>query len=202
MSPERLVIFDLDGVLFESRDMHFDALNAALWHYGYELISREDHLARFNGLPTRTKLDMLGIRGLRADEVQGEKQAATLGWVWRNVRRDEVLVTLFFDLRARGWKIAVASNAVTMTVMRALSLLGLWELCDFVTAGDRVAKPKPDPEMYLRCMAECGAEPATTIIVEDSPLGREGALASGARVVMVAGPSEVDAAVRSAVEEA
>lgn len=193
----RLFIFDLDGVLFESRDMHFDTLNGALAWAGFDPISREEHLARFNGLPTRVKLDMLGIAGQDAEEVSREKQKRTLGWVMKHVQRDETLVKLFMELRENGWKIAVASNAITLTVTRALQLLGLWPLCDFVAAGDRFT-PKPSPNIYLACMRECEAESSTTWIIEDSPVGIDAALASGANVIRVNGPSDVDAAVRQA----
>jgi len=198
----KLFIFDLDGVLFESRDMHYETLNGALAHYGHPTISHDDHVERFNGLPTRVKLMLLGIEGEDAKRVQAEKQGRTLRWVWANVRRNDELVSLFTDLRAAGWHVAVASNAITVTVVRALHLLGLWELCDFVTAGDRVKKPKPDPDMYRQCMNACHATPQTTWIVEDSPVGREGARASGANVVMVSGPSDVATAVRHVMETA
>ena len=194
----RLAIFDLDGVLFESRNMHYETLNKALGHYGYPPISPEDHVARFNGLPTRTKLEMLGIRW--EDDgalVYREKQACTLGWVFQNVKQDDDLIKLFKWLREERWQIAVASNAITVTVIRALQLLGLWELCDFVTAADRVERPKPHPEMYVRCMDACGSDPAHTFIVEDSPVGREGAARTGALVVAVSGPEQVVDAVRS-----
>jgi HAD superfamily hydrolase (TIGR01509 family) len=196
----RLIVFDLDGVLFESRDMHFETLNSALTYYGFAPIQYDEHIGRFNGLPTRVKLDMLGIKGEDAALVAHEKQAHTLGWVYKNVKRDNAMVTLFKDLNAAGWKIAVASNAITVTVIRALQLLGLWELCYFVTAGDRVAKPKPDPEIYLECMRRCDATPETTWIIEDSPVGREAARLSGANVVAVVGPSEVNEAVRTIME--
>ena len=52
------VVFDMDGVLIEARDWHYEALNRALGHFGWN-ISRADHLSTFNGLPTRDKLDML-----------------------------------------------------------------------------------------------------------------------------------------------
>lgn len=198
----RLIIFDLDGVLFESRDMHFDTLNAALAWAGYSPISHEEHLARFNGLPTKTKLEMLGITGQDAEEIQREKQTRTLGWVHRNVKRNETFVVLFSELRAHGWKVAVASNAITITVVRALQLLGLWELCDLVRAGDRVQRPKPDPEIYIYCMRTLDASPSRTWIIEDSPVGIEAAKRSGAQVVRVLGPHEVNEAVRTIMEVA
>ena len=198
----RLMIFDLDGVLLETRQMHYETLNNALAYYGYSPISFTEHTARFNGRSTHTKLDMLGIVGAEAEEIKREKQRRTLAWVMNNVHRDESLVTLFTDLRAHGWQVAVASNAITVTVVRTLQLLGLWKLCNFIVAGDQITFPKPDPAIYRHCMEACGADPSTTWIVEDSPLGREGALRSGAHVVAVDNPTQVDVAVRRVMENA
>src|SRR6266568_3529031 len=54
----KAVVFDMDGVLIEAKDWHYDALNRALRLFGYE-ISRYDHITTFDGLPTRKKLQML-----------------------------------------------------------------------------------------------------------------------------------------------
>src|SRR3990172_911957 len=58
------VIFDMDGVLIEAKDWHYEALNRALALFGME-ISRYDHLVTYDGLPTKKKLEMLSLeRGL------------------------------------------------------------------------------------------------------------------------------------------
>ena len=54
----KAVIFDMDGVLIDAREWHYEALNRALRLFGME-ISRTDHLTTFDGLPTRRKLEML-----------------------------------------------------------------------------------------------------------------------------------------------
>lgn len=54
----KAVIFDMDGVLIDARDWHFNALNQALEPFGLE-ISRFEHENRFDGLSTKTKLNML-----------------------------------------------------------------------------------------------------------------------------------------------
>ncbi|WP_244574490.1 HAD hydrolase-like protein [Cohaesibacter sp. ES.047] len=54
----KAIIFDMDGVLIEAKDWHYEALNRALLLFGYE-ISRFDHLTTYDGLPTRKKLEML-----------------------------------------------------------------------------------------------------------------------------------------------
>ena len=55
------ILFDLDGVLVDACDWHYESLNSALISSGYNPISREDHIEKFNGLPTKVKLSMLGI---------------------------------------------------------------------------------------------------------------------------------------------
>lgn len=196
----RLFIFDLDGVLFESRDMHFRALNEALVEHGYDPITYGDHVAKYNGLPTREKLVRLGLTVDEIERVNNNKQAFTLRWVCRNVTRDEKLVRLFTDLDDADWKVAVASNAKRLTVVKALQLLGVWSLCDHVASADDVENPKPDPEIYNRCMMLCGSDPLNTWIVEDSPVGVAGARASRAHVVEVAGPQQVEDVVRQIME--
>ena len=52
----KLIIFDLDGVLVEAKNIHFDALNKALGEYA---ISWNEHLSTYDGLKTYQKLDML-----------------------------------------------------------------------------------------------------------------------------------------------
>ena len=57
----RAIIFDMDGVLIEAKDWHYEALNRALRLFGLE-ISRYEHLSVFDGLPTRDKLEMLSVK--------------------------------------------------------------------------------------------------------------------------------------------
>ena len=56
----RAIVFDMDGVLIEAKDWHYEALNKALRLFGYE-ISRYDHLVTYDGLPTSKKLEMLSL---------------------------------------------------------------------------------------------------------------------------------------------
>lgn len=58
MSEIKAIIFDMDGVLIDAKEWHYEALNEALGLFGYE-ISRYDHLVTYDGLPTAKKLEML-----------------------------------------------------------------------------------------------------------------------------------------------
>ena len=56
----KLIIFDLDGVLVDARELHYEAMNRALAEIDEEyIIGRDEHLSSYDGLPTRKKLEML-----------------------------------------------------------------------------------------------------------------------------------------------
>ena len=78
----KLVIFDLDGVIIDSRELHFIALNKALYKIGEQfVITKEEHLSIYDGLNTTRKLQMLSeSKGLPTDkfnQVWQDKQKAT-----------------------------------------------------------------------------------------------------------------------------
>lgn len=195
----KLVVFDLDGVLLETRNMHYEALNAALKYVGDEfVISPEDHLKKFNGLPTATKLEMLtkerGLDQKFYNQIKLDKQNHTIEWILENVKEDERLSHIFQCLSASGVHVCVASNSVRYTVKLALKKLNLinWvnDSQNFYLSNEDVRYPKPNPQIYLMCMAKCGIGPHETLIIEDSPVGLMAAKLSGANVLKVNSPEE------------
>ena len=185
----RLVIFDLDGVLIDSRELHYDALNDALRKVGEQyVISREEHLSVFDGLNTTKKLELLSERkGLPREyynQVWQDKQKATFHLIPdapKNVSAQYIMQ----QLKMRGWKIAVASNSIRETVRISLSAMNVLHMVDYIVSNEDVFFPKPFPEMYWKCMTAMKALPKDTIIVEDSHIGREGATNSGAHLYPV-----------------
>ena len=87
MNKIKAVVFDMDGVLIEAKDWHYEALNKALRLFGYE-ISRYDHLVTYDGLPTAKKLEMLSMeKGLPTGLhkfINAMKQSYTVDWVHIN----------------------------------------------------------------------------------------------------------------------
>lgn len=187
--PNRLVIFDLDGVLVDSRDIHFHALNYALAQFGDRYtISKNDHVKIFDGLNTRSKLDLLSQdRGLPRslhDEIWKVKQQKTL-LLLEDVQPDQELVGFFELLRGSEIHVAVASNSVRATVQLLLEKLNLKDLVDFFVGNEDVVLPKPFPEAYWKCMVEFDSLPSHTVIFEDSHVGRKGASESGGYLIPV-----------------
>jgi HAD superfamily hydrolase (TIGR01509 family) len=191
----KLIIFDLDGVLVDSRDMHYKAFNSALQEVAPEyIISKEEHLSTFDGLSTTKKLGILQGRGLPVEFntiIWEKKQHYTWKIIDEEYTYDERLRDILRTLREQGYKIYVASNSVYKTVSTILLRKGLTEFVDFFISNEDVVNPKPSPEMYFNCMARANVSCKETIIVEDSHIGRQAALASGANLVEVENPSDV-----------
>ncbi len=185
----KLVIFDLDGVLIDSRDMHYDALNTALENVGSEyVINREEHLSLYDGLPTSRKLSMLtekkGLPVEKHQQIWEDKQKATLE-IFSELEHDYELMHYFQQLKQRGYQVAVASNSIRNTVKLVLLKLGILEFIDYYVSNEDVTRNKPFPEMYWKCMIACNAIPKDTVIFEDSHIGRQGALDSGANLIAI-----------------
>ena len=186
MKSNFLVIFDLDGVLIESREVHYDSLNIALSRVDVKyVISQEEHLSKYDGLGTTTKLKILteekGLPESKHQQIWEDKQQATLK-ILSNFPKNYVAIDIMQTLKEKGWRIAVASNAIRDTVITALDAIGVLKYVSYIMSNEDVRNHKPHPEMYWQCMVSLDASPANTIIIEDSHIGREGALSSGANL--------------------
>jgi HAD superfamily hydrolase (TIGR01509 family) len=184
-----LIVFDLDGVLVDSKEIHFNALNLALGEFGDNLIitrSEQDHI--FEGLTTKSKLDILTkIKGLPSDlheDIWQLKQEYTAK-LFESTSSDPGLISLFKMIKSSGIKIAVASNSIRQTLDTCLKALGIANYVDYSLSNEDVEFPKPDPQMYNRCMDYLMVGPEATAIFEDSDIGLRAATATGARVEKV-----------------
>jgi HAD superfamily hydrolase (TIGR01509 family) len=185
----KLVIFDLDGVLIESRELHYEALNDALRRIGNDfVITREEHLSLYDGLNTTKKLEMLsekkGLDRKYFNQIWQDKQTATFNLI-RQFPKNNKLRQIFAKLSSNGIKIAIASNSIRETVKLALLSIGVMEYVDYYVSNEDVKRTKPYPEMYWQCMTALDVLPKNTVIIEDSHIGRQGALDSGAHLVPV-----------------
>lgn len=187
----RLILFDLDGVLVSAKDIHYEALNRALGEYA---ITREEHHGRYDGLTTRTKLEMLTAnKGLPIDQhesVWKHKQEITLQ-MFSSMVRDERLCEVFSSLKQAGYLLGCCTNSIRRTALTALAKIGVIEYCDIILSNEDVKNPKPHPEIYWKAMSMMGCLPDETLIVEDNPHGLLSATRSRAQVWRVASPADV-----------
>ena len=188
----KFVIFDLDGVLVEAKEIHYEALNEALGEK--YIITWDEHLSRYDGLKTSQKLEMLtkdkGLPVELYDKVWMNKQKLTIEKL-RSLSQSEQLIECMSSLTNDGYKIAVCSNSIRKTVLTVLSKLGIIEYVDLIISNEDVKNSKPHPEMYWKAISVMSFLPEQTLIVEDSPYGLLAASRSKSHVLRVKSPTEV-----------
>ena len=185
----KLVIFDLDGVLVDARELHYNALNKALGSIDEKyIIQRDEHLSTYDGLSTTKKLGMLsknkGLPTELHDSVWKLKQQTTIKII-DGFSVDERIQSILRSLKSKGYKIACATNSIRETAKLQLIRKGFFEYIDFMYSNQDVKNPKPNTEMYLKCMIKSEVNPNETVIVEDSHIGRKAVLNSGAHLCAV-----------------
>lgn len=194
MMPIRAVIFDMDGVLIDAKEWHYDALNRALALIGHG-ISRFEHVSSYDGLPTRKKLEMLSLeRGLPYalhDFIKEMKQRYTMDIVTTRCRPVFHHELALSTLKAAGYRIGVASNSVRESVEIMMERANLRAYLDIVLSNEDVEQGKPNPEMYHLAMARLNVDARETLVVEDNEHGIAAALAAGAHLLAVESPADV-----------
>lgn len=185
----KAVLFDMDGVLIDAKDWHYEALNKALKLFGME-ISRYDHLTTFDGLPTKVKLQMLSKRYYLPEElhpfINDVKQSYTAELVYQRCHPMFHHEYALSKLKQEGYKIAVCSNSIRKTIELMMDRAGLSQYLDLIVSNEDVTKAKPDPEMYQTAIKKFGLKPEECVVVEDNPNGIQAGKASGATVLEVA----------------
>lgn len=184
----KAVIFDMDGVLIEAKDWHYEALNKALGLFGYE-ITRQEHLTTYDGLPTKTKLKKLSEeKGLPVSLhgfINEMKQQYTVAMIFQYCRPRFNHEYALSKLKSEGYKLAVGSNSIRMTIDLMMEKSALAKYFDFTLSNQDVTKPKPDPEIYNTAIQRLELKPEECLIIEDNFNGIKAAKASGANLLQV-----------------
>jgi HAD superfamily hydrolase (TIGR01509 family) len=188
----KLIIFDLDGVLIDAKNIHYEALNQAL---GDEYaISWSEHLSIYDGLKTNQKLQMLtqhkNLPIELHEKIWEKKQQLTLVKL-KEIEPSTLLLDCFSQLVQQGYKIGVCSNSIRKTVLTVLGKLGLIEFVDLILSNEDVLNSKPHPEMYWTAISKMSVLPEETLIVEDSPYGLLAASRAKAHILRVKNAGEV-----------
>lgn len=183
MSQIKAVIFDLDGVLVHTDELHLAAWNALAEQLN---IAFDDSVySRMRGVSRMESLDILLERGTdsytqaQKDEMAAKKNAAYRDLIATMHPQDitsDVRDTLTALLR-QGLLLAVGSSS-----KNALEILQRTELTHFFQAvadGNSVTRAKPHPDVFLKAAELLGVAPAETLVVEDAVAGIEAAHSGG-----------------------
>ena len=191
----RGVLWDLDGTLVDSTELHWIAWRDAMAVEGVP-ITREMFEATFGW-----KNDPILRRWLGDDA--GEARKARLAdekeRAYRAALKAEGLKPLpgarewVERLHAGGWKQAIASSAPLANIQAVLAVLDLGLDFEAIVSAEDVTTGKPDPEVFLLAARKLGVDPSRAIVVEDAAAGVEGARRAGMKCIGVSTSSVLPA---------
>lgn len=173
----KLIITDLDGTLFDTKDVNYYAYKEAIKEYGYDL--DYSHYCEFcNG---RHYTDFLPQITTTDEKILSEMHKKKKNFYKKYLDRaipNQHLINIIKVLKPK-YKIALVTTASKENCMQILEQFELLDMFDLILTQDDIAKTKPDPEGFLKAMDLFDAEPEETIIFEDSDVGLEAAEKSG-----------------------
>ena len=185
----KLILFDLDGVITDTKEIHYRTLNNSILEVGEEYVITElEHVTKYDGLKTLHKLNLLTEeKNLPPDkhkQIYDKKQKLTL-LEFAKITPDDDIVNIFENLRERGYLIGCCTNCIRRTALVALAKTGVIEYLDVIITNDDIKNSKPHPEIYWKAMSMMSCLPDETLIIEDSPQGLMAAHRSKAMVLRV-----------------
>jgi HAD superfamily hydrolase (TIGR01509 family) len=189
----KAILYDLDGVLVDATEWHYESLNEALQEIAGFIIKRDEHISTFNGIPTLQKLEILKNQGRLSkdlfDQVWQKKQEKTFEVIETTASIDPNKIRL--HQQTVNIKKACVTNSIRKSALLMLDKTGQLPFMEFVVSNEDVSLPKPSPEGYILAIQRLELEPHECMIVEDSPKGFEAAHQTKANVYEVSGYNEV-----------
>jgi beta-phosphoglucomutase len=193
--PPGGVLWDLDGTLVDSADLHWRSWRDTLAGERLE-ITYEQFLDSFGQKNDGILRRWLGPAATpeRIGRIDRQKESA-----YRQLVQEHGLTPLpgasdwIRRLHARGWKQAIASSAPRENVAVMLQALGVHRELDAITAAEDVTAGKPDPQVFMKAAERLGVPPGRCVVVEDAPAGIEAARRAGMRSIGVNHDASLDA---------
>lgn len=186
----KAIIFDLDGVLVNTRTIHYETFRTA-----YEMncpghaLTWKEHLEKYDGLSTVQKLARMVQEQRISQEISQkifhDKQEITFKAIVDQVKVRPYLIELLQILKEKGYTLACCTNSIRKTLDLTLQSLNIQSFFSYTFSNNDVENQKPHPEIYLKCLKMLGVQPEEALICEDSPHGRKSAYASGAHVLQI-----------------
>ncbi len=181
------VIFDMDGVLIDSYEAHFEAWRRMLRNHGLD-ITEEQFAATFG----QTNADIFtglfpSLEKERYPALGEEKEAVFRQVIARRFPEKAGASDLVRALHAAGARLAIGSSGPPENVRAVLTRLPAGRLFEATTDGSEIRHGKPHPEVFLKAAAKISLPPERCVVVEDAPVGVEAGKAAGCAVVAVTG---------------
>lgn len=183
----KLIMVDLDGTLFDTKDVNFSAYQEAVSLFGYSI--EYDYFCKYcNGkhyldfLPLITTDDKIIL-----SQIHKRKKEAYSKYLHKAIKNEQLLDIL--QISKTKYKIALVTTASKKNTYELLDFFNIASMFDLILTHDDIEKTKPDPEGFFKAMQYFNAKPSECLIFEDSDVGVKAASETGASVFVVKGYS-------------
>ncbi|MFC5408438.1 beta-phosphoglucomutase [Larkinella bovis] len=191
--PIKALLFDLDGVIVDTAIFHYQAWRRMANSLGFDI--SEEFNEQLKGISRTESLDLILAQGglTLSDEQKADLAARKNGWYLELVSQmtpADILpgVTDFFG-QVKAARLKTALGSVSKNARLILERIGMLDDFDAIIDGTKIARGKPDPEVFLKGAAELGVQPAESVVFEDAVAGIEAAKRGGMRVVGIGDPA-------------
>jgi beta-phosphoglucomutase len=179
------VIFDVDGVLVDSYDAHFESWQILAAERGFEF-SEAQFIATFGRTTRELLVDTFGAARFTAAEIaelDARKEAIFRDLLARDFPAMDGAVELIDQLHAAGYRLGVGSSGPRDNVELVLRSLRRTNVFQGVVSGADVQRGKPDPQVFVTAARKMDVPPQKCVVIEDAPVGIQAAKGSGARCI-------------------
>ena len=173
MDKIEAVLFDMDGVIFDTERVYLEGWKKVFKKYGYEMTKEVYISVMGTGRKnvSKTFVDIYG-EDLPIMQMYEEKDRE----LFKDIEEGKVhlkqgVKEILAFLKEKGYKTALATSAKRERAMKQLGMVDIEELFDAIVCGDEVEKSKPDPGIFLMAAKKLSIKPENCIVVEDSPAG-------------------------------
>lgn len=187
MAKVELVIFDMDGLMFDTERIYYKAWQEAAKAHGYEMTwdVYTQIVARNSRYIEKVLKEIFG-EDLPYKEVEMVKRDMSNQMVAEEgIQIKKGLLELLDALEQKGIKKAVATSSQREKALHYLNLAGIKERFDDIICGDEVMESKPNPEIFVKVGTRLGAKASHTLVLEDSRLGLEAGKRGGMTTVLI-----------------
>lgn len=192
MNKIQACIFDLDGVIVDTAIYHYQAWKRLASQLGIDFTEADNE--KLKGVSRTRSLELiLELGGVQKTEAEKEELANQKNdWYVTMINKMEPNEILpgakEFVQACRNAGIKTALGSASKNSMTILNKIGMASLFDTIIDGNKVIKPKPDPEVFLKGAEELGIAPINCVVFEDAIAGIEAAKAGGMKAVGIGLP--------------
>ncbi|SEQ85353.1 haloacid dehalogenase superfamily, subfamily IA, variant 3 with third motif having DD or ED/haloacid dehalogenase superfamily, subfamily IA, variant 1 with third motif having Dx(3-4)D or Dx(3-4)E [Faunimonas pinastri] len=182
----KAVIFDIDGTLVDSVDLHAEAWEEAFRRFGFS-IPAEKIRGKIGKGGDQLLPDFLDQRLIArfGSEIQAFRTDLFARKYMDRVHPFPGVRDLFSALRARGFRLVLASSGKEDEVKRYQEIAGITDLVDSATSSDDAEHSKPAPDIFQAALARNGLQPDEAVVIGDSPYDAEAATRAGIQAMGV-----------------